>query len=380
MAKEDYYKILEVDRGVSPEELKKAYRKMAMKYHPDRNQGKASAEQKFKEINEAYEVLQDSQKRAAYDQYGHQAFDGSGGFPGGGQSGFGGGFSDISEMFEEVFGRGFGGASARRDSQGAAGSDLRYDLDLTLEQAHTGFSDTISLRKNMKCDDCTGSGAAKGSNTTTCSACNGMGAVHFQQGFFTFERACNQCGGAGKVIKTPCKTCSGSGRLSKQHSITITVPAGVEDGTRLRISNEGEAGIRGGGTGDLYVFISIKSHALFTRHDADLHCAVPVPMTVAVLGGELEVPTIDGNRSKINIPAGTQSGEKFKLRSKGMNILRQSKRGDMIVHVMVETPVNLTPEQKEVMKQFNDLQEKEAHPKTTSFMDKVKDFMSGFKK
>jgi molecular chaperone DnaJ len=382
MSKEDYYKLLGVEKSVSPEDLKKAYRKMAMKYHPDRNQGNADAEAKFKKISEAYEILQDPQKRAAYDQYGHGAFDGSGGFAGAGGGGFsGGGFSDISDMFEEIFGRGFsGGRRQHSQSDGVNGSDLRYDVSLTLEQAHEGFSDTIHIHKNIKCSDCTGSGAEKGTSPILCSACKGMGTTHFQQGFFTFERTCGKCGGAGKEIKSPCKPCRGTGRIAKQQELKITIPAGVEDGTRLRIANEGEAGARGGSTGDLYLFVSVKPHTLFTRQEADLHCVVPVPMTVAVLGGDVEVPTIDGSRTKITIPAGTQPTEKLRLKGKGMTILRQSRRGDMIIHIMVEIPVKLSSEQIDLIKQFSEVEKKEeSNPKTKSFMDKVKEFMSGKK-
>lgn len=379
--KKDYYELLGVSKNVSQDELKKAYRKLAMKYHPDRNQGDKDAEHKFKEITEAYDVLRDEQKRAAYDQYGHSAFDGS---MGGGQGGGfgGGGFTDFSDIFEEVFGRGFGGGfgGARRGGgapQGQAGADLRYDVTLTLEQAHQGISENISLRKTEKCGDCHGSGAAKGTKSATCDGCHGTGTMRFQQGFFTLERTCSKCGGSGQVIKDPCRPCSGSGRVQKPKTISITIPAGVEDGTRLRVAGEGEAGMRGGPAGDLYVFISVRPHDLFIRQGDDVHCQVPVPMTTAVLGGEIEIPTIDGTRAKVTIPAGTQPNEKFRLKAKGMNIMRTTRRGDMIVHAMVEIPVNLTAEQRSLMENFKGQSGDQTdghHPKTKTFFDKVKGF------
>lgn len=386
-AKKDYYELLGVSKTATADELKKAYRKLAMKYHPDRNQGDKDAEQKFKEISEAYEVLRDEQKRAAYDQYGHQAFDGGMGGGRGGAGGFGG-FSDFSDIFEEVFGRGFGGggfggASRGRYSTGQTGADLRYDVTLTLEQAHQGFSENVSLRKSEKCGECQGSGAAKGTKAATCDTCHGSGTMRFQQGFFTLERTCTKCGGAGQTIKDPCKTCSGTGRVQKSKTIAITIPAGVEDGTRLRVAGEGEAGMRGGQSGDLYVFISVKPHDLFVRQSDDIHCQVPVPMTTAVLGGEIEIPTIDGTKAKVTIPAGTQPGEKFRLKSKGMNVMRSARRGDMIVHAMVEIPVNLNSEQKKLMEELRaaNLSSKDDahHPKTQSFFDKVKGFWDNFK-
>lgn len=385
-SKKDYYELLGVSRDVSAADLKKAYRKLAMKYHPDRNQGNKEAEAKFKEMTEAYDVLRDEQKRAAYDQYGHGAFEGGMG-GGAGAGGFGGGgFSDFGDIFEEVFGRGFGGFGGQRggrQSQAQGGADLRYDISLTLEQAHKGFSENITLRKSETCSDCKGSGAAKGSKPTTCDQCHGSGTMRFQQGFFTLERTCSKCSGAGQMIKDPCKTCSGSGRVQKPKTISITVPAGVEDGTRLRVSGEGEAGLRGGPSGDLYVFISVKSHDLFIRHGDDIHCQVPIPMIDAVLGGEIEVPTIDGTRAKVTIPAGTQPNEKFRLRNKGMHVMRTTRRGDMIVHAMVEIPVNLSKEQKAVMESFKSEAKDSSdahHPKTTGFFDKVKSFWDGFKK
>lgn len=385
-AKKDYYELLGVAKNVSPEDLKKAYRKLAMKYHPDRNQGNKDAEAKFKEISEAYEVLSDEQKRSAYDQYGHGAFDGG---MGGGAGGFGGGgFSDFSDIFEEVFGRGFGGSTGHRggrgaQSQGQPGSDLRYDVAITLEQAHQGVSENVSLRKSEKCGECQGSGAAKGTKSATCDTCHGAGTMRFQQGFFTLERTCTKCGGAGQTIKDPCKPCGGAGRVQKPKTISITIPAGVEDGTRLRVAGEGEAGMRGGHAGDLYIFISVKPHDLFIRQGDDIHCQVPIPMTTAVLGGEVEIPTIDGNRAKVTIPAGAQPGEKFRLKGKGMNVMRTTRRGDMIVHAMVEIPVNLSSEQKKLMEEFTKVESTTSnshHPKTQGFFDKVKNFWDNMTK
>lgn len=385
-AKKDYYELLGVAKNVSPEEMKKAYRKLAMKYHPDRNQGNKNAEAKFKEISEAYEVLGDEQKRAAYDQYGHGAFDG--GMGGGARGGGGSGFSDFSDIFEEVFGRGFGGSTGHRGGRGAQpqgqpGSDLRYDVAITLEQAHQGVSENVSLRKSEKCGECQGSGAAKGTKSATCDTCHGSGTMRFQQGFFTLERTCTKCGGAGQTIKDPCRPCGGAGRVQKPKTISITIPAGVEDGTRLRVAGEGEAGMRGGYAGDLYIFISVKPHELFIRQGDDIHCQVPIPMTTAVLGGEVEIPTIDGNRAKVTIPAGAQPGEKFRLKSKGMNVMRTTRRGDMIVHAMVEIPVNLGGEQKKLMEEFSKVESATSdshHPKTQGFFNKVKSFWDNIKK
>lgn len=386
-AKEDYYELLGVPKSATAEELKKAYRKLAMKYHPDRNQGNKDAEKKFKEISEAYEVLRDEQKRAAYDQYGHQAF---GNGAGGGQAGGFGGFSDFSDIFEEVFGRGFGSGASGAGHRGGgsfhgqAGADLRYDVTINLEQAHQGLSESVTLRKSEKCGECHGSGAAKGTKSTTCDTCHGAGTMRFQQGFFTLERTCTKCGGGGQMIKDPCKPCGGSGRVQKAKTISITIPAGVEDGTRLRVSGEGEAGMRGGATGDLYVFISVRPHDLFIRQGDDVHCQVPVPMTTAVLGGEVEIPTIDGTRAAVTIPAGAQPGEKFRLKNKGMNIMRTTRRGDMIVHAMVEIPVNLSDQQHKLMEDFRKIngasQSDAHHPKTQSFFNKVKRFWDGFTK
>ena len=382
MSNKDYYEVLGVERSASKDDLKKAFRKKAMKYHPDRNKDDASSEKKFKEINEAYDVLKDDQKRAAYDSYGHSAFEqggpsrsggGYGGGFGGGDSGFGG-FGDI---FEEVFGGGRG-RSQRSASMAQNGADLRYDMTINLEDAHKGFSKKIDVRKATQCASCDGKGAAKGSAVNTCGACHGAGTVRFQQGFFTLERTCTSCNGAGQTIKNPCKTCHGEGRVVKNSKLEVTIPAGIEDGMRLRLSGEGEAGSRGGYAGDLYVFVSVRPHDIFIRKSQDLHCKVPVPMTTAILGGEIEVPTIDGKKVVVTIPKGTQSAEKFRLRGKGMSIMKVLSRGDMIVHAMVETPVNLTAHQKSLMKEFHleeEKNQKKQNPNTTSFFDKVKQFL-----
>lgn len=379
MSKKDYYEVLGVDRSVSKEDLKKAYRKKAMEHHPDRNKNDATAEQKFKEISEAYEVLKDDQKRAAYDSYGHSAFEIGGHGPAGGGGGFGGGFGGFGgfgDIFEEVFGGGMG----RRQGAGSMaqnGTDLRYDMTINLEEAHQGFSKEIDVRKSVTCESCNGKGAEKGSSADTCNTCHGSGTMRFQQGFFTLERTCTACNGAGQTIKNPCKTCRGEGRVVKSSKLEVTIPAGVEDGMRLRLSGEGEAGMRGGYAGDLYVFVSVRPHDLFVRQENDLHCQVPVPMTVAVLGGEIEVPTIDGKKVSLTIPKGTQSAEKFRLRGKGMAVLKSLARGDMIVHAMVETPVHLTEAQLNLMEEFQKEEQKhpkKQNPKTSSFFDKVKHF------
>jgi len=381
MAK-DYYQILGATKGASADELKKAYRKLAMKYHPDKNPGDKEAEKKFKEISEAYEVLKDDQKRAAYDRYGHDAFSqgmggGAGGFGGGagfgGAGGFGaGGFSDVfDEMFSEFMGggrRGGGEAQLR-------GSDLRYNLEISLEDAFKGLKKKIKITTQAACETCTGSGAAKGSQAETCGTCHGRGKVRAQQGFFTIERTCHACHGMGKTIKDPCKPCAGTGRVRKEKTLSANIPAGIEDGSRIRLSGEGEAGLRGGPAGDLYLFLHIKHHKLFERHGSDIHCQVPISMVTATLGGDIEVPSIDGTKSRVKIPEGTQSGKQFRLKGKGMTIMRSGNRGEMYIHVNVETPTNLTKKQKELLQEFSGL-EKKSHssPQSEGFFSKVKDF------
>jgi len=381
MAKQDYYELLGVSRTASADELKKAYRKLAMQYHPDRNAGDKAAEQKFKEINEAYDVLRDEQKRAAYDRFGHAAFENGGGArPGGGGGGFefnfaAGGFADI---FDEMFGEIMGG---RRSGQSSGrGADLRYNLEISLEEAFRGTNSTIRVPTSVPCERCRGSGAEGGVQPVSCPTCSGTGKIRAQQGFFTIERGCPNCHGAGRVIKDPCHSCNGSGRVRKEKTLQVTIPAGVEDGTRIRLAGEGEAGLRGATPGDLYIFLSIAPHRLFQRDGANILCRVPIPMTTAALGGTIEVPTIDGGRSKITVPQGTQGGHQFRLRGKGMSVLRSPARGDMFVQAVVETPVNLTSKQKELLREFDKASGKEqTNPESEGFFAKVKEFWADLK-
>lgn len=382
MAKRDYYEILGVQKGATADELKKAYRKQAMQYHPDKNQGNKDAEHKFKELSEAYDVLKDDQRRAAYDRFGHAAFEGGGGF-GGGRGGAGpqGGFDAgvFSDIFEEMFGGGgggfggFGGGGGRSSNGAQRGSDLRYTLEVTLEQAFKGTKANLTIPVLSECEACHGSGAEPGSAVETCPTCKGKGNVRTQSGFFTVERPCPTCQGNGKIVKNPCKSCGGQGRKRKERKLEVNIPAGVDDGTRIRLSGEGEAGLRGGPAGDLYVEMSVKSHKLFKREDAHLYCRVPVSMVTATLGGSIEVPSIEGGRLKVNVPAGTQSGTQMRLGGKGMSILRSSNRGDMYVEIAVETPVNLSKQQKELLQQF-DGGGKNNSPESTGFFNRVKEF------
>ncbi len=348
MAKQDYYDMLGVAKGDDAETVKKAYRKLAMKYHPDRNQGDAAAEQKFKEISEAYDVLKDDQKRAAYDRFGHAAFEnggpGAGGAPGG--FNFGSGFADI---FDEMFGD-FRGE--RRGAGGGRGADLRYNMEISLDQAFHGRESKIKVPTSVSCETCHGAGAAPGSQPARCGMCQGRGKVRAQQGFFTVERTCPTCGGMGQVIENPCEACAGSGRVRREKTLAVTIPQGVEDGTRIRLAGEGEAGLSGAAAGDLYIFISVTPHPLFEREAATLFCRVPIPMATAALGGAVEVPTIEGTRAKVTIPAGTQSARQFRLRGKGMTGLHGRGRGDMLIEIQVETPVNLTKRQQELLREF----------------------------
>ncbi len=369
MTKRDYYEVLGVEKNADPEELKKAYRKRAMKFHPDRNPDDKTAEQNFKEANEAYDVLKDEQKRAAYDRFGHAAFEGGGPRPGGPGGGDFGGFADIfDEMFGDFGFRGQSGSSAGR------GSDLRYNLEITLEEAFKGKQAEIRVPTLTPCEACDGNGAAPGSGPVTCKACHGAGKVRAQQGFFTIERACPTCHGAGRVIENPCTSCNGLGRVQKEKKLSVAIPAGVEEGMRIRLAGEGEAGVRGGPAGDLYLFIGIKAHRFFRREGSHLLCQVPVPMTVAVLGGKVDVPTIDGTRARVTIPAGTQSGRQFRLRGKGMVSHRGGSRGDMYIDALVETPVSLTKRQQELLREFEKTgNPKKMHPASEGFLDKVKE-------
>ena len=372
MAKQDYYETLGVDRSVDEKALKSAFRKLAMQYHPDRNPDNQEAETRFKEINEAYEVLKDPDKRAAYDQYGHAAFEQGGGGPRGG--GFGGGFSGFGDIFEEMFGDMMGGGRAQSSGRGA---DLRYNMEISLEDAFVGKKTTIEVPTSVHCSSCNGSGSEGGKAPTSCPSCHGRGKVRAQQGFFTIERTCPTCHGAGSIISDPCNVCNGTGRERKSKTLSVNIPAGVEDGTRIRLTGEGEAGLRGAPSGDLYIFLSIAQHRIFHREGPNIFCEVPIPMTKAALGGEVEVPTVDGGRARIKIPEGTQNGNQFRLRGKGMSIMRSEQRGDMFVEVAVETPVKLTKEQKEILKKFEEAgggSEEKHNPESQGFFSKVKDF------
>ncbi|WP_085902595.1 molecular chaperone DnaJ [Kiloniella majae] len=373
MSKKDFYEVLGVSRSADAKELKSAYRKLAMKYHPDRNPDDAEAEKKFKEINEAYGVLKDDQQRAAYDNYGHAAFENGGPGAGGGFGGGGFGGGGFADIFEEMFG-GFGGGGGGRSAGGSQrGGDLRYNMEISLEDAYTGKEAEIRIPSAVSCDSCDGSGAAKGSSPVTCGTCKGNGRVRMQQGFFTVERTCHSCQGVGKVIENPCGNCHGSGRVEKEKTLQVNIPAGVEEGNRIRLAGEGEMGARGGTPGDLYIFLSIEPHRIFQREGADIYCRVPISMTQAALGGSVEVPTIDGGRAKVSIPDGTQSRQQFRLRSKGMSVLRSSSRGDMYVEVTVETPVNLTKRQKELLREFEE-ESGDNSPLSSGFFKRVKEF------
>jgi molecular chaperone DnaJ len=367
---QDFYEQLGCSRTASADDLKKAYRKLAMQHHPDRNPGDKEAEKKFKELNHAYDILKDPDKRAAYDRYGPAAFDGSMG-AGPGAGGFHGaqGFD-----FGSVFG---GGGRGRPGGRGdMRGQDLRFNLEITLEQAFAGTDATVRVPSSVSCEACHGSGAEAGSKPHQCPTCQGRGRLRAQQGFFTVERACHTCHGAGQVIDKPCKVCQGQGRVRRDKTLKVNIPPGVEDGTRIRLTGEGEAGTRGGPAGDLYVFLSVRRHDLFDREGADLHCKVPISMVQATLGNSIEVPGLDGKFSRINIPAGTQSGHQLRLRAKGMPIVRSSQRGDLYIEIMVETPVNLTAKQKELLKEFDKAGSKTS-PESEGFFTKVKEMFGG---
>ncbi len=370
MADKDFYDILGVQKNASDDEIKKSYRKLAMKYHPDRNKDDKEAEKKFKEATAAYEALKDPEKRAAYDQYGHDAFR-QGGM--GGAQGFGdfaGGFSDI---FEEFFGGGFGGSSRQRGPQ--RGNDLRYNMSVSLQEAFNGKKSQIRIPSYDGCDLCSATGSADKSGPSTCSTCSGHGKVRSTQGFFSIERPCPTCGGEGSSIKNPCLQCSGTGQVKKQKTISVTIPAGVDTGTRIRISGEGEPGQRGAGNGDLYIFVEVQKDKLFEREEENIFCQIPISITTAILGGDVEVPTIEGKKARLNIPAGTQSDTQFRLKGKGMSILRQTRRGDMYVETNVEIPVNLTNKQKTILQEFEKEggTSKKHSPKSQSFFSKLKE-------
>ena len=371
MSKRDFYEILGVNRDASDDEIKKAYRKLAMKYHPDRNPDNPSAEDKFKEAKEAYEILSDSQKRAAYDQYGHAGVDPQAGMGGGGFGG--GGFADaFGGIFDEIFG-GRGGGSRSNIYRGA---DLRYNLEITLEQAAHGTETKIRIPTMEECDGCHGSGAKPGTQPKTCPTCNGSGQVRLQQGFFSIQQTCHKCHGTGRFIADPCTKCSGAGRIKQHKTLAVKIPAGVDEGDRIRLAGEGEHGVNGGPPGDLYVQIHLKQHAVFQRDHNDLHCEMPISFTTAALGGEIEIPTLDGAAS-IKIPPETQTGRVFRLRGKGIKGVRSHTHGDLLCHVVVETPVNLTDRQKELLRELEESSKDSDHkhnPRAKSWMDKVKEF------
>lgn len=378
MAKRDYYDILGVARGASADEIKKGFRQKAKELHPDRNSDNPNAEAQFKEANEAYEILKDAEKKAAYDRFGHAAFEGGmGGGPRGAPRGQGDFASAFSDVFDDLFGDFMGGQQRGGGRQRATrGSDLRYNLRITLEDAFAGLQKSITVPASVACGTCKGTGAEGGSEPAGCPTCAGMGKVRAQQGFFTVERTCPTCDGAGQLIKNPCKKCAGAGRIEKERQLSVNIPAGVETGTRIRLTGEGEAGLRGGPTGDLYIFIEVEPHEIFQRDNLNLFCRVPVSMTKAAMGGEVEVPTIDGGRSRVKVPEGSQSGRQMRLRAKGMPALRGAGQGDMYIELSVETPVNLTGKQIELLKEFEKLSV-ENNPQGESFFKKVKSFWDG---
>ena len=368
MSKRDYYEVLGVSKGAGADEIKKAYRQKAKELHPDRNSDNPNAEAQFKEANEAYEVLKDADKKAAYDRFGHAAFEGGmgGGRPGGGQYGGGDFASAFSDVFDDLFGDMMGGRRGGGGGRRAVrGSDLRYNLRISLEEAYAGMQRTISVPSAVTCDKCSGTGSEAGAEPQSCPTCDGMGKVRAQQGFFTVERTCPTCSGMGQIIKNPCTKCGGAGRTEKERSLSVNIPAGVETGTRIRLAGEGEAGLRGGPSGDLYIFIEVTHHTLFERDGLNLFCRVPVSMTAAAMGGDIEVPTIDGGRSRVKVPAGSQSGRQMRLRGKGMPAIRGGTHGDMMIELAVETPVNLTTKQKELLR--------------SGFFKKVKSFWDDMK-
>lgn len=381
MSKRDFYDVLGVSKGASADEIKKAYRGKARELHPDRNSDNPNAESQFKEANAAYEILKNDEKKAAYDRFGHAAFEGGGGGrPGAGFGGNGDFSSAFSDVFDDLFGDFMGGqrGGAAGGRRAARGSDLRYNLRVTLEEAYSGLQKTINVPTAVACSGCDGSGAEGGAEPTTCPTCSGMGKVRAQQGFFTVERTCPTCSGLGQIINNPCKSCGGVGRVEKNRALNVNIPAGVETGTRIRLAGEGEAGMRGGPPGDLYIFVEVTAHDLFERDGVNLYCRVPVSMANAALGGAIEVPTIDGGRGRVQIPAGSQSGRQMRLRHKGIPALRGGAVGDMFIELAVETPVNLTSRQTELLREFMDLSE-DNNPESKSFFSSVKSFWDGMK-
>jgi molecular chaperone DnaJ len=374
MAKRCFYEVLSVERTATEVDIKSAFRKQAMQCHPDRNPDDKDAEHRFKEINEAYEILKDPDKRAAYDRFGHAAFEhGSGNAA---AAGFGADFATtFSDIFDDLFG--MGGGRRGRGTGRERGADLRYNMEIGLHEAYAGKAAQVRIPTSVTCETCSGSGAKPGTKPKTCAMCGGQGKVRHAQGFFTLERTCPNCQGRGQSIDSPCGACAGSGRVTRERTLSVNIPPGVEDGTRIRLAGEGEAGVRGGPPGDLYIFLSMAAHPFFQREGADLHCRVPVSMVVAAMGGEIEVPTIDGAKSRVKVPEGTQSGRRFRLQGKGMPVLRARQSGDMYVQVVVETPQNLTKKQRELLAEFDRLSSTATHPESTGFLGKVKEFLDG---
>lgn len=374
MAKRDYYDVLGVSRGASDREVKAAFRQLAKECHPDRCNGDHKAEQRFKEINEAYEALKDPQRRAAYDRFGHAAF-GSGS-----PHGFGADFTaSMSEIFDDLFGEFMGSRRTRQRSGRERGADLRYNMEITLAEAYSGKTAQIRVPSSVTCEACTGSGARAGTKPVTCRTCGGHGKVRASQGFFTIERICPSCQGRGEIIEDPCPSCNGTGRVTRERTLSVNIPVGVEDGTRIRLAGEGEAGLRGGPAGDLYIFLSIKPHEFFQRDGADLFCRVPIAMTTGALGGQVEVPTIDGGRTRVKIPEGTESGKQFRLKGKGMPVLRSKHLGDLYIQVEVETPKNLNRKQRELLREFEQLSNDTTSPESSGFFARVKEFFEGIR-
>ena len=376
MAKADYYELLGVSRTATEAEMKSAFRKLAMKHHPDKNPGDKAAEAKFKELNEAYQTLSDPQKRAAYDRFGHAAFE-NGGMGGG--PGFGNDFaSSMADIFEDLFGEMSGRRGGGRGSNGRErGSDLRYNLEITLEEAYAGKTATLKVPTSIACEACSGSGAKPGSKPKTCATCAGHGRVRASQGFFSIERTCPTCHGRGETIDDPCRSCGGAGRVTRERTLSVNIPAGVEDGTRIRLAGEGEAGLRGGPSGDLYIFLSIKPHPFLQRDGADLFCRVPVSMVTAALGGDLTVPVLDGQECAVKVPEGTQTGKQIRIRGRGMPVLRAREHGDLYIQIVVETPQQLSTRQRELLREFERESSKDTQPESASFFTKVRDFFAG---
>jgi molecular chaperone DnaJ len=378
MSKRCYYDVLGVTRGARDSEIKAAFRRLAKECHPDSCNGDPDAERRFKELNQAYEALKDPQRRAAYDRFGHAAFDSAMGQGHG--HGFGADFSaSMSAMFDDLFGEFMGQRRPRQRSARERGSDLRYNMEITLFEAYQGKTAQIRVPTSVTCDNCSGSGAKVGTSPTTCRTCNGVGKVRASQGFFTIERTCPTCQGRGETIETPCPSCNGAGRVTRERTLSVTIPVGVEDGTRIRLAGEGEAGVRGGPPGDLYIFLSIKPHEFFQRDGADLFCRVPIAMTNAALGDQIEVPTIDGGRTRVKIPEGTESGKQFRLKAKGMPVLRSKQQGDLYIQVEVETPKNLSRKQRDLLKSFEEASNPSTSPASTGFFARVKDFFEGIR-